>query len=85
MDIRSIESKSNPPDLVTKIAADCPSFAQQWMDDRTRTLAAVWILQHEKPGLMLLHLVDLDSEEHVITRHSSPGESYATSWNIATN
>ena len=64
MDIRSIESKSNPPDLVTKIAADCPSFAQQWMDDRTRTLAAVWILQHEKPGLMLLHLVDLDSEEH---------------------
>jgi arylsulfatase A-like enzyme len=64
MDLRSIESKSNPPDLVKKIAADYPSFAQQWMDDRTRTLAALWILQHEKPRLMLLHLVDLDSEEH---------------------
>jgi arylsulfatase A-like enzyme len=64
MDIRSIESKSNPTDLVEKIAAGQPSFAQQWMDDRTRTLAAVWILRHEKPGLMLLHLVDLDSEEH---------------------
>jgi Type I phosphodiesterase / nucleotide pyrophosphatase len=64
MDIRSIESKSNPPDLVTKIAADYPSFAQQWMDDRVRTMAALWILRHEKPGLMLLHLVDLDSEEH---------------------
>jgi hypothetical protein len=64
MDIRSIESKSNPPDLVTKIAADCPEFAQQWMDDRIRTMAALWILRHEKPGLMLLHLVDLDSEEH---------------------
>src|SRR5580698_7271600 len=56
MDLRSIESKSNPPNLVTKIAADCPSFAQQWMDDRIRTMAALWVLRHEKPGLMLLHL-----------------------------
>jgi hypothetical protein len=64
MDLRSIESRSNPPDLVAKIAADYPSFAQQWMDDRTRTVAARWILQHQKPRLMLLHLVDLDSEEH---------------------
>ena len=64
MDLRSIESKSKPPDLVGKIAADYPSFAQEWMDDRTRTLAALWLLRHEKPQLMLLHLVDLDSEAH---------------------
>ena len=64
MDLRSVESKTNPPDLVAKIAADCPAFAQQWMDDRIRTMAALWILQHQKPRLMLLHLVDLDSEEH---------------------
>jgi arylsulfatase A-like enzyme len=64
MDIRSIESKSTPPDLVAKIAADYPSFARQWMDDRIRTMSALWILRHEKPRLMLLHLVDLDSEEH---------------------
>jgi hypothetical protein len=64
MDLRSIESKANPPDLVAKIAADTPAFAQQWMDDRIRTMAALWILRHERPQLMLLHLVDLDSEEH---------------------
>jgi hypothetical protein len=64
MDLRSIESKAKPPDLVTKISADYASFAQEWMDDRTRTLAALWLLRHERPGLMLLHLVDLDSEEH---------------------
>jgi arylsulfatase A-like enzyme len=64
MDLRSIESKANPPDLVTRIAADSPAFAQQWMDDRIRTMAALWILRHERPQLMLLHLVDLDSEEH---------------------
>jgi len=64
MDLRSIESKSKPADLVTKIAADYPSFAQEWMDDRTRTQAALWLLQHEKPQMMLMHLVDLDSEAH---------------------
>jgi arylsulfatase A-like enzyme len=76
MDLRSIESKSNPPDLVTRIAADSPAFAQQWMDDRIRTIAAIWILRHESPRLMLLHLVDLDSEEHDNAPFSR--ESYAT-------
>jgi hypothetical protein len=64
MDTRSVESKSKPADLVTRISADCPSFAQEWMDDRTRALAALWLLKHERPKLMLLHFVDLDSEEH---------------------
>jgi len=64
MDLRSVEARSNPPDLVAKIAADYPAFTQQWMNDRIRTMAALWILRHEKPRLMLLHLVDLDSEEH---------------------
>jgi arylsulfatase A-like enzyme len=64
MDLQSIESKANPPDLVSKIAADYPSFPQQWMDDRIRTIAALWMLRHARPGLLLLHLVDLDSEEH---------------------
>jgi hypothetical protein len=64
MDTRSVESKSKPADLVAKISADYPSFAQEWMDDRTRTLAALWLLRHERPDLLLVHLVDLDSEEH---------------------
>ena len=64
MDTRSVESRSKPADLVTKISADNPSFAQEWMDDRTRALAVVWLLKHEQPKLMLLHFVDLDSEEH---------------------
>jgi hypothetical protein len=64
MDTRSVESKSKPADLVAKISADYPSFAQEWMDDRTRALAAVWLLKHQQPKLMLIHFVDLDSEEH---------------------
>jgi hypothetical protein len=64
MDLESISSKSKPADLVEKISAEYPSFPQEWMDDRTRTLAVIYLLQHEHPDLLLVHLVDLDSEEH---------------------
>jgi hypothetical protein len=64
MDLRSIGSKATPTDLVDRIAAMFPSFPQEWMDDRTRTQAVVYLLRVAKPGLILLHLVDLDSEQH---------------------
>lgn len=67
MDLRSIEAKATPG-LVEKIARVFPSFAQEWMDDRTRTLATIYLLQHEKPNLILLHLVDHDAEAH----HTGP-------------
>jgi predicted AlkP superfamily pyrophosphatase or phosphodiesterase len=64
MDLRSIESKAVPADLVTRIAAMFPSFRQEWMDDRTRTQAVVYLLRTVQPDLTIVHLVDLDSEEH---------------------
>jgi predicted AlkP superfamily pyrophosphatase or phosphodiesterase len=64
MDLRSIESKETPSGLVQEISTAHPSFAQEWMDDRTRTLAAIYLLQSKRPDLLLMHLVDLDSEEH---------------------
>src|SRR5262245_41761833 len=63
MDLPSIEKKATPG-LVEKIAKAFPSCAQEWMDDRTRTLATVYLLKYEKPDLILLHLVDLDAEAH---------------------
>jgi predicted AlkP superfamily pyrophosphatase or phosphodiesterase len=63
-DRRTVESKSKPADLFEKIAQAYPSFPQQWMDDRNRTQAAMYLLQHENPQLLLIHLADLDSEEH---------------------
>jgi predicted AlkP superfamily pyrophosphatase or phosphodiesterase len=64
MDRKSLETKTRPADLMERISADFPSFPQEFMDDRTRTLAVIWILQHQRPDLLLVHLVDLDSEEH---------------------
>jgi hypothetical protein len=63
MDLPTIDSKATPG-LVDRITAVFPSFPQEWMDDRTRTLATVYFLKHERPALILLHLVDHDAEAH---------------------
>jgi hypothetical protein len=64
MDIDAIEEKSTPRDLVKQIRAVYPSFGTEWMDDRNRTLGTMYIVSRLKPDLTLLHLVDLDSEQH---------------------
>jgi predicted AlkP superfamily pyrophosphatase or phosphodiesterase len=63
MDLPSIESKGTPG-LVKEISEIFPSFAQYWMNDRTRALATIYILETKKPDLLLLHFVDHDSEAH---------------------
>lgn len=63
MDLESVAAKATPG-LAEDIAAAYPSFPQQWVDDRTRTLAVLYLLQRKQPDLILVHLVDLDSEEH---------------------
>lgn len=50
--------------LVEKIELFDPSFRQIWVDDRTRSIAAVYLLKQEKPDLILLHFVDLDAIAH---------------------
>src|SRR5262245_28268182 len=64
MDLRTISSKANPQDLVDRITRMFPSFRQEWMDDRTRSLAVRYLLKAERPDFMLVHFVDLDSEAH---------------------
>ena len=63
MDFKGVASKGTPG-LAAEITNAYPSFPRQWVDDRTRTLAALFLLREKKPDLLLVHLVDLDSEEH---------------------
>ena len=63
MDLQTVAAHSTPG-LVEAISRAHPSFPQQWVDDRTRTQAALYLLTTVRPDLILLHLVDLDSEEH---------------------
>jgi hypothetical protein len=62
-DLVSVESKATEG-LIGKIAARFPSFPQTWFDDRTRTLAALFILHEFRPDLLLLRFVGLDAESH---------------------
>jgi predicted AlkP superfamily pyrophosphatase or phosphodiesterase len=63
MDMESV-AKYATPGLVEEISRAYPSFPQQWMDDRTRALATIFLLQRKHPDLILTHLVDLDSDSH---------------------
>jgi predicted AlkP superfamily pyrophosphatase or phosphodiesterase len=63
MDLAAIRKKATPG-LLDEIAAQWASFPQQWMDDRTRTLAALFLIQRKRPNFLAIHLVDLDAEEH---------------------
>src|SRR5215467_3075358 len=63
MDLAAIRAKATPG-LLDEISAAFPSFPQQWVDDRTRTLAAVFLIQQKHPDFLAIHLVDLDAEEH---------------------
>lgn len=63
MDLAAIARKATPG-LIEEIAKAEPSFPQQWMDDRTRTLATLYLLREKHPDFLALHLVELDAEEH---------------------
>ena len=68
MDLAAIRKKATPG-LIDEITSAYPSFSQQWVDDRTRTLAALFLLQ-KHPDFLAIHLADLDSEEHETTPFS---------------
>ncbi|WP_031499973.1 ectonucleotide pyrophosphatase/phosphodiesterase [Bryobacter aggregatus] len=63
MDYISIFEKATPG-LIEEIERFDPSFHQDWVDDRTRKIATVFLLKNKKPDLLLLHLVDLDAVAH---------------------
>jgi hypothetical protein len=63
MDLATAQSAATPG-LVEGITAMFPSFPQQWIDDRTRTQAVLYLLKARQPDLILVHMVDLDSEAH---------------------
>ena len=50
--------------MVAAISKEYPSFATEWMDDRTRALATMFLLRKHQPDLTLLHFVDHDSAAH---------------------
>ena len=63
MDWEATAAKATPG-LIEKMMARYPSIATEWIDDRARALATIYLLKYEKPDLLLLHLIDHDAEAH---------------------
>jgi predicted AlkP superfamily pyrophosphatase or phosphodiesterase len=52
------------PGLVTRISSVYPRFSKSLWNDESAILALDYLLQYENPSLSLVHLADLDSDEH---------------------
>ena len=79
MDMESHERDSTPG-LIDRIAAEFPSFRTEYLDDRGRALAVIFLLKRERPDLTLVHLVDHDDAAHAngpFTRYANATLEYA--------
>lgn len=63
-DMETVEKWEIPQGLAADINRTYPSFRQQWLDDRSRTLATIWLLKTKLPDLVATHLAELDSVSH---------------------
>jgi hypothetical protein len=52
------------PGLVARIASRYPRFTKPLWNDESAIYALNYLLQYEHPDLCMVHLADLDSEEH---------------------
>jgi predicted AlkP superfamily pyrophosphatase or phosphodiesterase len=65
--------KHSTPGLTDRISRAYPSFAVEMFSDRPAFIAARFLLEQEQPDLTLLHVVDLDGEQHAtgaFSRHA---------------
>jgi hypothetical protein len=57
-------SQKCSPGMVARIASVYPRFTKSLWNDESAIMALDYLLQFENPDLCLVHLTDLDSEEH---------------------
>jgi predicted AlkP superfamily pyrophosphatase or phosphodiesterase len=52
------------PGLIDAITTADAKFPNQWFDDESEVIAARYIITQKHPDLMMIHLGDLDGEQH---------------------
>ena len=65
--------KHSTPGLTERITRAYPSFPVSMLSDRAILIATRYLLETEKPELMLVHIADLDGEQHetgAFSRHA---------------
>jgi predicted AlkP superfamily pyrophosphatase or phosphodiesterase len=52
------------PGLIDEVTAADAKFPNQWFDDESEVIAARYIITRKHPDLIMVHLGDLDGEQH---------------------
>ena len=64
VDFEPIVSRAHPPTAVALIEQMFPSFEKELWDDSSSAAAAQWLLAAEKPDLLMVHMAEVDAEQH---------------------
>ena len=71
--------KHSTPGLIDRISRADPSFPVSAFSDRNILIATKYLLEQERPDLMLVHIADLDGEQHetgAFSRHVKAALEY---------
>lgn len=64
IDFEPIASRAQPPAMSSLVEKMFPSFEKQLWDDSSSAAAAAWLLSAEKPDLLMVHMAEVDAEQH---------------------
>ncbi len=70
VELADVAQKSTPAGIVERIAKMFPSFDKPLWDDSSSADAATYLLTTEKPDLILVHMTEVDAEQHETTARS---------------
>jgi predicted AlkP superfamily pyrophosphatase or phosphodiesterase len=65
--LEPISQKATPAGIGGKVAKMFPAFEKELWDDSTAAYAAICLLTNDKPDLILVHMADVDAEQHETT------------------
>jgi predicted AlkP superfamily pyrophosphatase or phosphodiesterase len=64
IDLQPIVEHARPPGIASLIEQMFPGFEKQLWDDSSSAMAAQWLLAKEKPDLLMVHMAEVDAEQH---------------------
>jgi hypothetical protein len=64
VDFQPIAEHARPAAVASLVEQMFPSFEKQLWDDSSSAAAAQWLLMNEKPDLLMVHMAEVDAEQH---------------------
>jgi hypothetical protein len=70
IEFADVTQKSTPAGIVERVAGMFPSFDKQLWDDSSSANVATYLLTTDSPDLVLVHMTEVDAEQHETTARS---------------